>query len=80
MHTILGLFNLGAGEIILILALLAMLLLVLAVVVGISLLIVRATRKTANPPSLAVPPLIQSNKSMALYSLDPPPLKTVDPV
>ena len=56
-HVMLGLFNLGGAELVLILILLSILLIVPATVVGIVFLVMRLTRKTANPaPSSGPPP------------------------
>lgn len=45
----LALFNLGGGEIVLVLALLLMLLVVPAVLIGVIFLIIRMTRKRGSP-------------------------------
>jgi hypothetical protein len=63
MTYMLGLFNLGGGEIVLILALLAMLLVVPAVLIGVIFLIIRMTRKRGCGASAPVPPPIQSGGS-----------------
>ena len=62
-YTMLGLFNLGGGEIVLILALLAMLLVVPAVLVGVIFLIIRMTRKSGWCASGPAPPPIQTGRS-----------------
>ena len=60
--TMLGLFNLGGGEIVLILALLAALLVVFAVLIGVIFLIVRMTRKSGCCASTPVTPPIQGGR------------------
>jgi hypothetical protein len=61
-HPMFGLFNLGGGEIVLILILLSMLLIVPATLIGIIFLIVRLTRKATNPASPSGPPPIQGGR------------------
>jgi hypothetical protein len=58
----LGLFNLGGGEIVLILILLSMLLIVPAALIGLIFLIIRLTRKSSRTPSSMQPP-IQTSRS-----------------
>ena len=62
-YTMLGLFNLGGGEIVLILALLALLLVVPSVLAGVIFLIIRMSRKSGPCASAPVPPPIQSGRS-----------------
>jgi hypothetical protein len=57
-----GLFNLGGGEIILILATLLILVAVPAVVVGIIFLIIRMNRKHGSSVSPSAPPPIQGSR------------------
>jgi hypothetical protein len=59
----LGLFNLGGGEIILGLALLAVLIVVPAIVLGGVVLIIRMTRKNRCCEPASVPSPIQSGRS-----------------
>jgi hypothetical protein len=61
-HTMLGLFNLGGGEIILGLGLLAMLIAVPAIVIGGIVLIVRMTRKNRCCETASVPTPSQSGR------------------
>jgi hypothetical protein len=65
-YIMLGLFNLGGGEIVLILALLAMLLVVPSVLAGVIFLIIRMSRKSGACASALVPPPIQSGRSWPL--------------
>ena len=57
-HPILALFNLGGGEIVLILILLAVLVVAVAVVAVVILLVVRANKRKSELPPGAVPPQI----------------------
>jgi len=61
-HSMFGLFNLGGGEIVLILCLLSMMLVVPAGIIGLVFTIIRITRK-ASSSSSRVPPLIQTDRS-----------------
>jgi len=62
-HTMVGLFNLGGGEIILGLGLLAVLVVVPAVLIGAIVVIIRMTRKNRCCEAASVPSPIQSGRS-----------------